>query len=108
MKKRMMIFIVLMLFVATPVFAGNLVKIFNGTGDRNTQSFKVDGKWQIVWASTAGITLGIFIKTTEGRHFDMITSRSGFGKSYFYKGGEFYLKVIHSKPWQIRIYDSVE
>ena len=95
MKKRMMVFIVWMMLVATPVFAGGLVKTFNGDGGRNTQPFRVDGKWQITWASTKGITLGIFIKTTEGRHFDMVTSRSGFGKSYFHTGGEFYLKVIH-------------
>lgn len=105
MKKIMTISIMCILFVSNPVFADYLVKTFSGNGWKNTQPFKVEERWAIVWDSTPGSFFAVEINTTDGKFFDGINSDEARGKSYFYKGGEFYLKIIHYNDWKIKIYE---
>jgi hypothetical protein len=78
----------------------------SANGTRNTRPFTVQDRWELRW-SAKGEKLAIFLYTADGepRGFLPIVTQDkpGGDRSYYPKGGEYYLKVLTEGDWTVTI-----
>lgn len=96
-----------LLFAATALAAEEPI-VFSqaANGTRNTRPFTVQDRWELQWQAT-GEKLAIFLFTADGQPRGMLPivtqSKPGSDRSYYPKGGGYYLKVVTDGDWTIRV-----
>lgn len=78
----------------------------SANGTRNTRPFTVKDRWELQW-ETKGERLAIFLFTSEGEPRGMLPivtqDKPGSDRSYYPKGGAYYLKIVTNSDWTITV-----
>jgi hypothetical protein len=79
-----------------------VVAIFTGAGSRQTAPFVVTKRWKIEWESPQDKYPLIYIWDMAQKGIGSCNGASR-GVSYYYTTGEYYLRLIITGPWVIKI-----
>ena len=101
----------LLMLVAAPLQAAELVREFTGRNDTTTVPFTVESPWIMDWRLDADyeqlVALDItLVEAKTGRHIGRVlhTKRKGNGVKLFLEGGEYQLRVSSTLArWRIRV-----
>lgn len=78
----------------------------SANGTRNTRPFTVKDRWELQW-ETKGEKLAIFLFTSDGEPRGMLPivtqDKPGSDRSYYPKGGAYYLKIVTNSDWTITV-----
>jgi hypothetical protein len=80
-----------------------VIATFSGCGTKNTQPFITTGPWVIHWLTEGCLSLYVFRANGDHTGMNANQKKPGRDSSFFPKPGKFYLKVISSSFWAIRI-----
>ena len=86
------------------VISDSSIAFFDGTGIQDTKPFKCGGEWEVEWYHDGDI-FQIFLYNPDGKLIDKLANENipGRGSTYYYKKGEYYLKVNAVGNWKINI-----
>jgi len=81
-------------FAGNALAQGAVIKMFSGSGGRNTQPFVTTSPWEIQW-NAQGDIFQLYLYTASGDMVGSPASQQGSekGSSYQPKAGKYYLQV---------------
>jgi hypothetical protein len=86
-----------------------LIKEWHGTGTKKTEPFSISKTpWVIEWKLEKGEYaqfLGVTLYDTAGKYVDLVANSTtpGSESSFIYQKGDFYLDIISTGEWNIKI-----
>ena len=86
-------------------YVENLVNEIEGKGSANTRPFTVSQNWEVQYEVKSGGLFAIALHDSQGNLISFLAKQivEGSGRSFYPKGGTYYLNVTSSSDWTIKI-----
>jgi formylglycine-generating enzyme required for sulfatase activity len=83
--------------------ATSVIASFSGAGNKKTKPFTTAGAWEVHWLAESPISLSLHNMNGNWAGMEEHQLKPGRGSSFCLYSGKYYLRVVATGPWAIKI-----